>query len=1086
MELQLVALLLVLLPVKPLSLAMKFKLPPQSLERISKIQAVKWRVSYHKKKAQWNYVLDISKNNSSLWVLLGDLNFHISDTDNNVSSSIDGWVNKTVSECGLEDLGYSGKSHTWTSNNLGTCDRKYRIDMALGNSDWNISFPNSKLYHLNQVGSDHSPIMFVTDSSIPNCWKPFKFFLTWLNDDSCFNVIANAGKTEFNGSPAFQFTNKMNITRKTLSKWNREHFGNIHQQVNSLQQQLTVLQAQPHNSQADDQIQTSREEISSHLTSHFSSISSSTILEEHVYSVLPTIITAEDNIILTSIPSSDDIFSSLKSMENWSSPGPEGFQAGFYKSQWSSIGEDVCLMVKKFFETKNLSRKVNKTYISLIPKKKKSMCAADYRPIGLCNTFYKIISKILVSRMKPLMEKIISPYQATYVSGRLISDNTVIAQEIIHSMKKKRGQIGWMHLSWICQKHLTDWWNLLLKVLNYFGFSDDFCDLIHQCISTSILSILINCSPCDEFKHTRGIIQGDPLSPYLFILDMEFLSRHLVATQQDKTIQGIKVACNAPAINHLLFADECLIFTQANLTSVNNLLNNFSTQSGQVINFEKSAVYFSKHTKTEEGRSTMIKHVLNAVPTYQMGTFKLPNQLINKLTSIERHFFWGHKSNKGANPISWLKICESRDFGGLAFTYPEKLNLALLTNMAWRICTESSNLMVQLIRKKYFRNGDILHQKIEAKNCSYSWNDIAKDQLFDDNTSARIQSMFLDVTKEDKMIWMPSKDGKFSVKSTYNKLTSWDGEVNVNGRIIQFVVWKALWKSGATHRIKLFIWKCIREINQTRDKLAVYNIEQEKKCGSRGSCTETIEHFLLECKHARDVWRGVNINIDAIRNNCTSVSEWCTSWFTTDNSTNEHWMFTLMIGAWIIWKDRCDSIFQGISLNPINFVHKINYHLISHLKSHNIVHEHMHSITSHWVPPYPGIIKINVDAPFDSFTSKIGTGLIIRDETGDCIGIKGSFTHGALNPEEGECMEIHEALAWAKKKSYFKIQIEEDATLVIQSLTGTTSLIQWENRNILKDIKHLSLCFSFRSFSFISRDDNQVAGELVNQLKLQN
>ncbi|XP_026410178.1 uncharacterized protein LOC113305335 [Papaver somniferum] len=636
------------------------------------------------------------------------------------------------------------------------------------------------------------------------------------------------------------------------------------------------------------------------------------------------------------------------------------------------------------------------------------------------------------------MEKIISPYKAAYVSGRLISDNTVIAQEIIHSMKKKRGQIVWMGLKLDMSKAFERLeWSFLLKVLNYFGFSDDLCDLIHQCISTSTLSVLLNGSPSDEFKPTRGIRQGDPLSPYLFILAMEFLSRHLVAAQQHKTIQGIK----------------------ENLTSVNNLpnlLNNFSTQSGQVINFEKSAVHFSKHTKpevvdcltnilgvktmnskenylgsplilghskqeafksvqesfeqrlstynsislTQAGSSTMIKHVLNAVPTYQMGTFKLPNQLINKLTTIERHFFWVHKSNKDANPIAWLKICKSRDFGGLTFRDLEKLNLDLLTKMAWRICTESSNLMMQLTRKKYFRNGDILHQKIEAKNCSYSWNGIAigmiivqqnyfieinndretkiwldiwipgmtsppvpinelfrfyadvveliipgknnwnitlLDQLFDNNTSARIQSMFLDVTKEDKMIWMPSKDGKFSVKSTYNKLTSWDGEVNVNGRIIQSVVWKALWKSGATHRVKLFIWKCIREINQTREKLEVYNIEQETQCGSCG--------------------------------------------------------------------------------------------------------------------------------------------------TGACIGIKGSFTHGTLNPEEGECMAIRETLAWAKKKSYFKIQIEAYGKLVIQSLTGTTSLIQWENRNILKEIKHLSLCFSFCSFSFISRDHNQVADELAKSVR---
>ncbi|XP_026417034.1 uncharacterized protein LOC113312499 [Papaver somniferum] len=222
---------------------------------------------------------------------------------------------------------------------------------------------------------------------------------------------------------------------------------------------------------------------------------------------------------------------------------------------------------------------------------------------------------------------------------------------------------------------------------------------------------------------------------------MEFLSRHLTSAQDNKTIPGIKVAALAPTINHIFFADDCLIFTQANLSSVNNLLeviHNFSTQSGQVMNFDKFVVHFSKKTKPEvaqtltnilrvknmtskekylgsplmvghskqeafksikecfetrlstwsavnisqAGKGTMIKHVLNSIPVYQMGTFKLPNNLINQLTSIERKFFWGHKTNRGANLIAWQNLCTSKDLGGLAFRDLEKLNLALLTKLA--------------------------------------------------------------------------------------------------------------------------------------------------------------------------------------------------------------------------------------------------------------------------------------------------------------------------------------------------------------------------------------------------------------------
>ncbi|XP_026399360.1 uncharacterized protein LOC113295226 [Papaver somniferum] len=677
-------------------------------------------------------------------ILEGDLNFHILESNTSVSSSTDAWVNNIVLSSRLEDIGYVGKDFTWTNNNMGTGSIKSRIDMALGNGNWSLNFPNSKVLHLAQLGSDHSPVMLDTDVTLPKCWKPFKFFWTWLNDPSCVIIIVNAWKESVSGPTAFQLVHKLHITRKRLSLWNKEHFGDINQQVNHLQQELQRIQEQPsgpdnseeiinmnneltkwHKIKAEfyqqksrdnfikdmdanskyfhtkvnrrktrnniDSIQDhnnswlqSREQISQHLTQHFQSISTSSnpVINEGLYDILPTIISAEDNMTLTRIPTDEKIHATLKSMENWSAPGPEGFQDGFYKSQWNIVGED-----------------------------------------------------------------------AAYVSGRLISDNTVIAQEIIHSMKKKRGETGWLALKLDMSKAFDGIkWSRLLKVLSYFGFNEDFCDLIYQCISTTTLSVMLNGSPCEEFSPSRGIRQGDPLSPYLFILAMEFLSRQLTAAHENKSVKGIKVVALSPAINHLLFADDCLIFTQENLTSANHLLDllhDFNSQSGQVINFDKSAVHFSKKTKPEvaetlrqilgvkimnskeryigsplifghskhdsfknikesfenrlstwsavsisqAGTCTMIRHVLNSVPIYQMGTFKLPANLLQQLTSIERKFFWGYNSNRDNNPIAWLNLCRPTEIGGLAFRDLEKLNLAMLTKLAWRLCNEPDNLM---------------------------------------------------------------------------------------------------------------------------------------------------------------------------------------------------------------------------------------------------------------------------------------------------------------------------------------------------------------------------------------------------------
>lgn len=104
------------------------------------------------------------------------------------------------------------------------------------------SFSNSKLFHLTQVGSDHSPVMLVTDSTIPNCWKPFNFFLPWLNDENCATVIANAWKTGVIGSPAFELLNRFQITRIKLPLWNKENFGNINQKVDHMHMELNTIQ----------------------------------------------------------------------------------------------------------------------------------------------------------------------------------------------------------------------------------------------------------------------------------------------------------------------------------------------------------------------------------------------------------------------------------------------------------------------------------------------------------------------------------------------------------------------------------------------------------------------------------------------------------------------------------------------------------------------------------------------------------------------------------------------------------------------------------------------------------------------------
>lgn len=119
-------------------------------------------------------------------------------------------------------------------------------------------------------------------------------------------------------------------------------------------------------------------------------------------------------------------------------------------------------------------KQLNHNFTALIPKINCPKSAADFRPISLCNVVYKIISKLLSSRLKPLLNRIISPNQTTFLSGRLITDNIVIAHELVDTMRKTRTQKGWMAVKLDMSKAFDRIeWSFLLGTLKKLGFCDE-------------------------------------------------------------------------------------------------------------------------------------------------------------------------------------------------------------------------------------------------------------------------------------------------------------------------------------------------------------------------------------------------------------------------------------------------------------------------------------------------------------------------------------------------------------------------------------------------------------------------------------
>jgi hypothetical protein len=202
-----------------------------------------------------------------------------------------------------------------------------------------------------------------------------------------------------------------------------------------------------------------------------------------------------------------------------------------------------------------------------VPKKTGSHSAYHFRPISLCNISYKIISKILANRLKKVLPKIISPLQSAFVPNRNIQDNSILAHELIHTFKNKKGKKGFMFLKMDMEKAFDQMeWKFLLAIMKKLGFNDTWLGWIEACISSSSFSILINGSPYGMISPARGLRQGVPFSPFLFILGSEVLSRLMLHEASLGHINGIKIGRNNPAINHLLFANDLLIFGQATIS----------------------------------------------------------------------------------------------------------------------------------------------------------------------------------------------------------------------------------------------------------------------------------------------------------------------------------------------------------------------------------------------------------------------------------------------------------------------------------------------------------------------------------------
>jgi ribonuclease HI len=477
-------------------------------------------------------------------------------------------------------------------------------------------------------------------------------------------------------------------------------------------------------------------------------------------------VSEEESIALETPCSPSEVKLSLWAMKPFKAPGPDGLHPGFFQRCWPQVRDSVTHEVIKVFQNGKMPEYLNSTLIALIPKCSGPETIGQFRPISLCNTVYKMVTKTIVNRIRPLLSHLVSPYQSAFVPGRRGVDNVIIAQELLHSMHRKKGRTGSLILKVDLEKAYDRLeWSFIREVLLFFLFPKSLVDLILDCVSSSSISILLNGGKMEVFKPSRGIRQGDPLSPYLFILCLEYLSLKIFGACHENRWKPIKASRNGPAFSHLFFADDLLLCSVASIECCNTMvevLEEFCDNSGQKINLSKSKAYFSpnvdpvtrdslcgilgvsstpdlgrylgfplrsngRNTRdfnfvvervqsklsswkakllSPAGRVVLIQSVTSSIPAYYMQNTMLPSKVCSDLDQLNRDFLWGSsRDSKKMHLVGWDKVCRPKCDGGLGLQSTKFRNIATLAKLNWRLIQDKEALWAKTLLAKYGPTG---------------------------------------------------------------------------------------------------------------------------------------------------------------------------------------------------------------------------------------------------------------------------------------------------------------------------------------------------------------------------------------------
>jgi len=477
----------------------------------------------------------------------------------------------------------------------------------------------------------------------------------------------------------------------------------------------------------------------------------------------------------------EDVKAAVWDCDNFKCPGPDGVNTGFIKEFWDILKDDMMRFLTEFNRNGRLAKGINNTFIALIPKVDSTQRLNDFRPISLVGSMYKILAKVLANRLRSVLYYVVSDTQSTFIKGRQI----LVANEIVDEAHRCKKELIMFKVDFE-KTYDSIHWGYLDEVMVKMGFPTLWRKWIQECIGTSTTSVLVNGSPTDEFLLGRGLRQGDPLSPFLFLLVVEDFNVLMESLLANNLFSGYKVGDNnMTVVSHHQFADDTLVLGEkswANIKSMRVILILFESLSGLKVNFSKShlvgvnvarswlleaamvlnckvgsipfvylglpiggnaqrlsfwdplitriktrlSAWKSKHLSLG-GRLVLLNSVLSSLPVYALSFFKAPSGIISFIESILNCFFFfflggGSDDHRKITWVDCNTICGSKEVGGFGVRRINEFNIALLGNWCWRVLTKSSSLWFRVLSARYGMEGGSL--KGGGREASLWWWDI--------------------------------------------------------------------------------------------------------------------------------------------------------------------------------------------------------------------------------------------------------------------------------------------------------------------------------------------------------------------------